>query len=158
MDKTIFYTILAGAGTFVTGQIILKLVIDPVQEFKRTISDIAHSFIMHANIYGNPGMAGSEKEQEVSNEMRQFSSKLNAYMHLIPFYPITRFIFGLPSKDNVIKASKRLISLSNGFGGTKSNRGILNSYSAQHASDALGIYVAPHERLDPEMERDFMRD
>ena len=153
---TIFLTILAGVATFVFGQIALKLLIDPVQEFKRVIAEIAHSLIEYANVFGNPGLLSEESEKKVSEELRKLSSRLNAQVYLIPAFRITSKIFCLPTKERVSTATDHLIGLSNGFGGNNQNRGILNSYRAQHVRDALGIYTSERERLDPALEKKFL--
>ena len=86
---TIFLTILAGVTTFVLGQIFLRLLVEPVHELKRTISDIAVALIQHANVYCNPGVAGEDKEREVAWELRSLASRLNAQMYLVPAYSKT---------------------------------------------------------------------
>lgn len=154
---TIFLTILAGVCTFVLGQIALKLLIDPVQEFKRVIAEIAHVLIEHANVFGNPGLLDPEKEKAVSELLRQLSSRLNAQMYLVPAYEVTSKIFGLPPKDEVVAAAGHLIGLSNGFGGNNPDRDMRNMYRAQHIRDALGIHVSASERLDPELEKEFYK-
>lgn len=59
----IFLTIFAGVGTFVLGQIALKLLIDPVQSFKMTIAEVSNKLILYANIYANPRSPGDEKQK-----------------------------------------------------------------------------------------------
>jgi hypothetical protein len=44
----VFFTLLAGAGAFVFGQIVMKLLIDPIQSFKVTIAEIANKLILYA--------------------------------------------------------------------------------------------------------------
>ena len=43
----VFLTVFAGFATFALGQIVVKLVIDPVQEFKKVVADISHAVIEH---------------------------------------------------------------------------------------------------------------
>jgi len=50
MDSTVFLTVFAGVTTYVLGQLILKFLIEPVHELKRTIGEIAHSLVEHANV------------------------------------------------------------------------------------------------------------
>ena len=95
---TTFLTIFSGVLILVLGQLILKLVIDPVQEFKRSVADISHALIGDAVIVYNPGMTGHEKEKEVSAKFRALSSRLNAQMYLIPKYTITQKVFGFTYK------------------------------------------------------------
>ncbi len=154
----IFLTILAGAGTFVLGQIIMKLIIDPVQIFKSTIADISNILILHSNIYSNPRPAGDEAQSKMSQEMRNLSSKLQSDMHLIPCYKITSRIFGLPTIEDVVIASKKLIFIHNGHNsGALENQGILNSYAAQNVKIALGIFIPKGEYLNPDNEKEFLK-
>lgn len=153
----IFLTILAGAGTFVLGQILLKLYIEPVQAMKSVIAEIADKLILYANVYANPKGLDDEKQAEASKEFRILSSKLHSSMHLVPAYKTISRLFGLPNQDSINKASKNLIRLHNGHDHILENQGILNCYSAQRVRDALGIYMADDERLDPSFEKDLIK-
>jgi hypothetical protein len=153
----IFFTILAGVLTFVLGQVVIKLFIEPVHSMKRVVADISHKLILYANLYANPKPLGDESQDQALKEFRELSSRLHAAMSLIPIYPVTSFIFGLPKRSDVVKASSNLIGLYNGHDHTLANQGILNSYSAQHVRMALGIYIPEGERLDPEKESHFVK-
>ncbi|WP_157354125.1 hypothetical protein [Aromatoleum toluclasticum] len=153
----IFLTILAGAGTFVFGQILLKLIIEPVQAMKNVIAEIAHKLILYANVYANPKTLEDEKQAEASKEFRILSSKLQSAMYLVPAYGVTSKLFGLPSQDLISKASKGLIGLHNGHDHVLANQGILNCYSAQRVREALSIYIPEGERLDPAHEKEFIK-
>ena len=153
----IFFTILAGAGTFVLGQIILKLLIDPIQSFKVTVAEIANKLILYANIYANPMHLGDERQCAMSQDMRNLSSKLQSNMHLIPAYNISKYIFGLPSKQQIATASKKLIFIHNGHDGALANQGILNCYAAQEVRSSLGIYIPEEEYLNPEDAVSFVK-
>ena len=41
----VFLTVVTGFATFALGQIVVKLVINPVQEFKKVVADISHAVI-----------------------------------------------------------------------------------------------------------------
>ncbi|MFZ2160808.1 MAG: hypothetical protein WAW02_01195 [Sideroxyarcus sp.] len=152
-----FSTIVAGAGTFVLGQIVLKLLIDPVQSFKATVAEIANKLIFYANIYANPKPLGDEKQTAMSEDFRVLSSKLQSHMHQIPAYNISRCIFGLPSKKQVATASSKLIFLHNGHDGALENQGILNCYAAQKVRNSLGVYIPEGEYLNPKDEASFLK-
>ena len=68
----VFFTIVAGFATFAFGQIVVKLVIDPVQEFKKVVADISHAVIEYAPIYSNPGIPSLEVQKKVSEELRSY--------------------------------------------------------------------------------------
>lgn len=148
---TVFLTVFSGVITFVLGQLILKLLVDPVHEFRRTVADIALALIEYANIYANPGVAGSEVEKKVSEELRRLASRLNAQIYLIPCYHFTSKIFGLPSREKVVDAANNLIGLSNGVFKSASDLDIVlvNVKRADKIRNALGIFVPQGERIKP---------
>jgi hypothetical protein len=146
---TVFLTVLSGVITFVLGQLIIKLLVDPVHDFRRTVADIALALIEYANVYVNPGVAGSEVERKVSEELRRLSSRLNAQMYLIPCYPITAKIFGLPSREKVVDTASNLIGLSNGVFRSASDLVRVNVKRADKIRDVLGIFVPESERIKP---------
>ena len=64
----VFYIILAGVIIYVAGEIIVKIVIDPVQELKRVIADIAFKLIHYSHIYritpsGDVDASGEEAQK-----------------------------------------------------------------------------------------------
>ena len=148
----IFLTIIAGAGTFVVGQIVLKLLVDPIQSFKVTVAEVSNNLILYANIYANPREPGDLKQEQMSQSFRDLSSKLQSNMHLIPAYDLLRYVFGLPCKKEVVNAAKNLIFIHNGHDGLLANQGILNLYAAQKARLSLGIFIPEGDYLDPEKE------
>jgi hypothetical protein len=153
----IFLTIVTGAGTLVLGQIILKLLIDPVQSFKTTVAEIANKLILYANIYVDPKPLGDEKQAAMSEDLRILSSKLQSNMYLIPAYNISKYIFSLPSKQNIASATSKLIFIHNGHDSALANQGMLNCYAAQKVRISLGIYIPDGEYLNPENEAGFVK-
>jgi hypothetical protein len=144
---TVFLTVLSGVITFVLGQLIIKLLVDPVHDFRRTVADIALALIEHANVYANPGVAGSEIENKVSDELRRLSSRLNAQMYLILYYPITARIFGLPSREKIVDTASNLIGLSNGVLQSASDLVLVNVERADKIRDVLGIFISENEKI-----------
>lgn len=137
---TVFLTIFSGVVIFVLGQLMLKLLIEPVQEFKKTISDVGLSLIEYSNVYANPGVAGIEIERKASEYLRKLSSRLNAQVYLIPFYNITAKLFRLPSREQVVSATNNLIGLSNGVFKSPTDLVSTNLERAERIRIALGIY------------------
>ncbi|PXW88927.1 hypothetical protein C8R34_10676 [Nitrosomonas sp. Nm84] len=70
MLRTAFLTVLSGVITYVLGQLIVKLLIDPVQEMNKTIGQIAHSLIEYANVIANPGISSKEVMHQASQHLR----------------------------------------------------------------------------------------
>ena len=121
----VFYIILAGVIIYVAGQIIVKIVIDPVQELKRIIAEIAFKLIYYSHVYrltssGNDEASeeeaqksvDSEKLEQAADEYRKLASMLNAGYHLVPFYAIARLLFFLPREADIMEARNALLEMS----------------------------------------------
>ncbi len=121
----VFYIILAGVIIYVAGEIIVKIVIDPVQEFKRVIADIAFKLIHYSHVYrlapsGDVDASGEEvqksidpaKLEQAADEYRKLASMLNAGYRLVPFYAIAKLLFLLPRESDIIEARNELLELS----------------------------------------------
>ena len=119
----VFYIILAGVIIYVLGEIIVKLVIDPIQELKRVIADIAFKLIHYSHVFklssSDDSDAGtgekqiaSEKLEQVADEYRKLASMLNAGYRLVPFYPLARVVFFLPREADIIAARNALLEMS----------------------------------------------
>ena len=121
----VFYIILAGVIIYVAGQIIVKIVIDPVQELKRVIAEIAFKLIYYSHVYrvvssGDEEVSeekaqkgvDSKKLEQAADEYRKLASMLNAGYHLVPFYGIARVRFFLPKEAVIIETRKALLEMS----------------------------------------------
>src|SRR5436309_3218258 len=106
MNSTVFLTVLSGVITYVIGQLILKLLIEPVHEMKKIVGQIAHSLTEHANVIHNPGVPSEDVMKTTSQHLRKLSAQLEAQLYLVPMYPVSAFVFRLPSKQEVLSATK----------------------------------------------------
>lgn len=119
----VFYIILAGVIIYVLGEIIVKIVIDPVQELKRVIADVAFKLIHYSHVFKLSSADDSdtatgeaeiapEKLEQAADEYRKLASMLNAGLRLVPFYPLARVVFLLPKEVDIIDARNELIEMS----------------------------------------------
>jgi len=135
----IFATILTGVAVFVLGQIVLKWLIEPIQNLRIEISNIVYlltnddSIIHHANIV--------EKEQALatSKNLKMSGAKLIACQQLIPFYEQTSKICKLPKKDNLSNAANKLSSMSKTMWGKESETFYLLSLYRIEICEDLGV-------------------
>ena len=146
MDFTVFYTVLSGVITFVIGQIIVKLFLDPVQDMKKTIGQVSHTFVERANVIANPGVPTKEVMDDTSDSLRRLSSQLHAHLYLIPWYDTTSKVFRLPSKEMLLVASSALIGLSNSVYRLDDRVYESNAKRVEQVCDSLGIYLAEGSR------------
>ena len=140
MNSTVFITVIAGVLTYVLGQIVVKLVIDPIQDFKKTIGKVAHTLVMRAGVISNPGIGKDDAMDSTSNELRALSSDLHTHLRLIPYFSLSVRIFGLPSHKQVIQASSSLIGLSNGVRTARDGIYEMNASGVRKVRESLGIY------------------
>lgn len=119
----VFYIILAGVIIYVLGEIIVKIVIDPVQELKRVIADVAFKLIHYSHVFklssaddsdtaAREAEIAPEKLEQAADEYRKLASMLNAGLRLVPFYPLARVVFLLPKEVDIIDARNELIEMS----------------------------------------------
>jgi len=123
----------------------MKLIIEPVHEFKKLIADISFSLIELANIYTSPGVTSIESQHAASDTLRKLASRLNSQIYLIPWYDKASKIFKLPVQKNINKASKHLIGLSNGVFESAANMGTQNGQKADNIRELLNIYMPDDE-------------
>ena len=117
----VIYVIAAGIFIYVLGQIVVKIVIDPVQELKRVIADVAFKLIYYSDVFKITGSADSaavpakeiepQKLEQVAGEYRKLASMLNAAFHLVPFYAVSRLVFFLPRETEILNARNALLEI-----------------------------------------------
>ena len=150
INKTVFLTVISGVITYVLGQLVLKLLIEPVQETKRLIGQIAHSLTEHANVIQNPGVPDQEVMKNTSQHLRKLSAQLESQLYLVPIYTVTAFIFHLPPRKKVLAAARSLMGLSNSV--FRASDGIYEQSSkrVENIHDSLGLYMAEGDRWPEE--------
>lgn len=114
---TAAFTIIGGMIVFVTGQIVSKFFIDPIQDLKKLLGEIRYSLIfysreIHTPIGGNKD-GRCDKAEEV---LRKHSSDLYSKVAAIPCYNIVSKISCgfLPKRASTLEAAKwlRVLSIS----------------------------------------------
>ena len=114
MIGQVFWTVLSGVTVFALGQIFVKFVIDPIQDFYKLTGEIGHSLIYYANVYSNMDVCDESTRKEAHETFRKHASELFMRTHMIPLYGLWAKLHLLPSRKNVNDANSSLIGLSNG--------------------------------------------
>lgn len=118
-------TALLGIGVFVAGQLLQRILVEPLQDLRKTIGKIAHALTFYANFMHyqpSPFQDGSgvgkppEKMEEASLEIRRLASDLRAIPLVIPGYGALALLGCVPSHDAIDVASSNLIGWSNSLG------------------------------------------
>lgn len=145
---SIFTAIVSGVSVFVIGQIILKLVIEPIQQLKKTMADISHTFIRYAYaIHNNKDAIPEGSHDEVFDKLRQLSGQLYGDIALIPGYQFLRILFCLPKKENIYESAKSLIGIANNMVTNEQGKFTKIVEGIQNVCDNLGLYVDPNCRI-----------
>ena len=119
---------------------------------KKVIAEISHSIILYTSILANPKPRGDERQDAALQKFLVFSAELQACMHLVPFYKVSAWMFGLPKRDNIMKASQNLIGLYHGHDNAFKNQAERNLTAVQHIRSDLGI-PTPVSKIDnPDLE------
>jgi len=108
------FTIFGGIFIFIVSQAVLKLVIEPVQQFKGAIGLTANTLLRHHDTISN----GTGNE-EVSSTLKGHAAELVSKAEVILWYRLAKAVFRLPSRADVTKAAQELNVISDG---TKNKR------------------------------------
>jgi hypothetical protein len=109
----IFATIVAGVTVFVLGQILLKLVIEPIQKLREAIAEVAFRIANDHTVIHNAETVDKAQAEAVSANFRQLGARLVSAQQLIPFYSRLHKFFSLPDQDRIGKAAQRLSQIPN---------------------------------------------
>jgi hypothetical protein len=144
--------VLAGVSIFVVGQLILKLFIEPIQQFKKTMAEVTHTSVRYSHAIHNPHLVTSELQAETYDKLRQLSGQLCADMELIPVfpYPFLRWLFSLPTRAKVYESVRHLIATGNWMRSPSDKKFDYTVRSIQAACDSLGLYTDPADRVPEE--------
>jgi hypothetical protein len=103
-------TVVLGFVVFVLGQIAQRFFIEPIQEQRRVIGEIAHATVY----YGNVGkLSEPERRLEASGTLHELASKLRSTLWTVPLYKPCQFLGLVKREQRVLTASSHLIGWSN---------------------------------------------
>jgi len=145
-------TLLGGLFVFISTQIILKIVIEPLAEFRKVKGRINTSLIFHANIYMNPIHLSEDtnhknRADSVSHELRTLASELMACYQMLSCKRPLEWLYVIPKRDDIHDASRHLIGLSNGiytnstYSDYKHDERKTNDHSARELARILDLYL-----------------
>ncbi len=82
----VFVGAVSATFVFVVGQAILKLVLEPIAQQRRTIALISEDLVYFANVYMNPDVAKEDDKAEARKLIRRRASELRGWTDIIPLY------------------------------------------------------------------------
>jgi hypothetical protein len=110
---TALTTLIGGIIIYVVGRAVEKFILDPLQEYRKTLANISDTLIYYANIYSNTTVSSKDKIDETSKALRKLASELSAKTHQIVFYRFFSKIGWIPSYNNSMDAVSTIIGFSN---------------------------------------------
>jgi len=137
-------TALAAVVVFVFSQLLGKLVIEPVQDLKKTLGEIRFALVFHAPAASTP--VGDRASEDLAAEaFRKLACDLLSKLGVVPCYDTwSRFSRGfLPASKDALEASRQLIGLSNSVHGP-------NRWERNPARVAKILRLLGFESLDEE--------
>jgi hypothetical protein len=110
-------TVFGGAVVLVAGQIIQRFYLEPIQEQRKTIGEIAYALNYDANVTRKT--IADESAEEAERRLRALASSLRATMRTTPSYRFFVRLGWVPPESNIIGASRELIGWSNRIGSSE---------------------------------------
>lgn len=108
----IFLGAFTAIAVFVFGQIYLKGFIEPLLELRKEIGQTSYDLEFYWNRMFREGKEG----EELRDRIRENACQLYRKSHTPIVYSTCFFIFGMPSRRSIHRASRMLIGLSNSVG------------------------------------------
>ncbi len=106
-------TVFTGIIIFIGGQILLKFIVEPLQNLRKELSKIQHALIFFAQSIHTP-RGHRAKEDAASDSLRNLSCDLRIAIEGVPFYAFWRkFWRTMPDRKSGLQAASHLIGLSN---------------------------------------------
>lgn len=99
---------------FVVGQAVLRFAVEPIQEQKRLIGEVAHALLFYAN-RGSYGFS-HEELRETRDHLRGLAGQLRSSIFYVPFYGTLERVGWVPKRDDVLEAATQLVGWSNSLG------------------------------------------
>jgi hypothetical protein len=116
-------TVFAGFVVFVGGQIVQRFLLEPIQEQRRVIGEIAYVLLYHDNV----GRFHTEEYRgEVGYTLRKLAGELRRTRATIPLYGLLEKTPWVVKTDNVMTASSSLVGWSNSVIGGSEDTSIVH--------------------------------
>ncbi|MBC7809857.1 MAG: hypothetical protein H7175_01850 [Burkholderiales bacterium] len=110
--ETAALTAFFGVLVFVLGQFVQKFILEPIQEQRKVIAEIAFVLVFLRNV--SKGSISTEEElHEANATIRRLAAQLRATLWTIPLYGVFARLRIVPERKAIFEASKALIGWSN---------------------------------------------
>lgn len=111
----------SGVLVFVAGQAVLRFALEPIQQQRKVIGEIAFVLLMYANVTDDRAyeqqsghkLAEHTPVPEAMKVLRRLASELQASLYTVPAYSFWSVLGIVPDAKRVQKASSSLVGWSN---------------------------------------------
>lgn len=118
--QTAAWTAVFGVVVFVAGQSLQRFILEPLQDQRKTVGDIAFALLVYGNV-GQIRQLHAAGEQlvlaadppEVVRTIRSLGGRLQQSLYTIPFYDFWAGLRLVPPKTDVLQAISHLTAWSN---------------------------------------------
>lgn len=135
-------TALLAVLVFVAGQAVLRFVLEPIQEQRKLIGEVAHALLFYANVYHieqfeEPGEQRRQELDEARTALRGLAGRLQGSLWTIPAYDSLARIGWVRRKEDVLAASMELVGWSNSLYGSRGSE--MRDKRRRIIAEVLGI-------------------
>src|SRR5829696_8376016 len=102
-------TVLAGFAVFVGGQIVQRFVLEPIQEQRKVIGEIAYVLLYHDNVGRFVPFESQQSREDIAATLRRLAGELRKTRATIPAYRQLEKTPWVRKTENVITASRHLV-------------------------------------------------
>ena len=155
---TVALTIFGGVLVYVLGKIIERTVIEPLNDYRRLVMEIAGALPMHANFWGDTymremiaasvGPYGTEESYgielsratgEAARELRAKAAQLAAYAVTLPCYRLWSTLHLMPNRGDLLLASNELAGIANRLPASNRDDVVENSLANSRIQELLRL-------------------
>jgi hypothetical protein len=115
MNNQVFYTVISGTMVFILSQILQRFILEPIQNYKKTVGKIDNKLKFYSNILTSSSFT-DEFLSDMTDIIRNLSCELEANYKQIPFASVFSKIKLIESSQDIAKVTQGLIFLSNAGG------------------------------------------
>jgi hypothetical protein len=148
-------TILIGVTVYVLGRIIERAFIEPLNDYRRLVMEIAGALAMHSDYWGDTTAAvslsgyGSGDEpwrvtlgnatDAAAMDLRSKGARLKAYAATLPWYRVWSMLHLMPQRSDLLFASGELARISNRLPASSQDDVVENALANSRIQELLRI-------------------
>jgi len=106
-------TVVIGVLIFLIGQLILRVIIEPIAEQRRVIADTGDELLARANLYSNPIGGWDAARLETGDVIRKCAGRLGSRALLVPYYRVWQCMGLLRPRKSITEARTLLFKIYN---------------------------------------------